>query len=288
MSPTEVLPLLVLVVLLMSVSGVEPDQMRIVFDGEHAAVDVDDALVVAGGDVRVPEGRTATGTLYVIGGTATVSGTLDGDATVLAGNLTLPDGGVVTGELRTISGNVTVAPGASVGRRSSFDVAPQSRSRAAAASWLLVRVLVVALAAGLVARRAPVLLRNVGDAITAHGLVSGVVGAIAGSSMLVLFVYMAFTLILLPLSIVGLLVEVLLVVYAYLAYGYLVGRRLPLERVDLATGLGAGAFALGLELLGRVPLLGAAVQFVVIVVGLGAVLITYLGLREFEPARIPG
>ena len=36
------------------------------------------------------------------------------------------------------------------------------------------------------------------------------------------------------------------------------------------------------------PLVGDLLQLLLLVVGFGAVLVTYYGLREFEPARIPG
>jgi hypothetical protein len=131
------------------------------------------------------------------------------------------------------------------------------------------------------------LLENVGDSVVHHTVVSGVVGSIAGTALLVLFVYMAFTLVLLPISILGLMAELLAVVYAYAVYGYLVGRRLPVERVDVATAVGAGLFLVGIEALGRVPVAGVLLQFLLVAVGFGAVLVTYFGLQEFEPVRIP-
>lgn len=288
MSPTEVLPLLVVVVLLLSASGVEPDEMRIVFDGNQEATGIEDALVVGGGTVTVPEASTVTGQLYVIGGTLAIDGRVDGDVTQLAGNLTVADGAVVTGELQTIAGNTAVSPGARIGQRTAIDVAPQEPSPARTLGFLVLQVLVLGLGAAVLSRRAPGLLPTVADAVTRHPVVSGVVGALAGTSMLVLLVYMAFTLVLLPVSVLGLAVEFLLVAYGYLAYGYVIGRRLPIARVDLASAVGTAAVVVGLELLGRVPVLGTAVQLAVIVTGLGAVLITYLGLQPFEPARIPG
>lgn len=76
--------------------------------------------------------------------------------------------------------------------------------------------------------------------------------------------------------------------YGYVAYGHLLGGRLPVERTDVAAGLGVALFLLGLELLARVPLVGDLVQIGLAVAGFGAVLITYLGLREFEPVEIHG
>lgn len=288
MSPAEVLPLLVVVILLLSASGVDPDRMEVVFDGEGEATALEDALVVAGGTVTVPAGSSVAGQLYVIGGTLRVDGEVDGDVTQLAGNVSVAAGAAITGEFQTISGDATVASGAAIGDRTRLDVAPQPRSPASAAGFLALRVLVLALFAALLVRRAPGLLPTVADAITKHTVVSGVVGSLAGASMLVLLVTMAFTLVLLPLSVVGLAAQVGIAVYGYLGVGYVIGQRLPLDRVDLASAVGTGVLVLGLELFGRLPLLGGAVQFGVIVVGFGAVLITYLGLQPFEPARLPG
>jgi hypothetical protein len=287
-TPSEVLPLLVVAVLLLSASGVEPDRMEVVFDGTHAAESIDDALVVGGGTVTVPANASATGQLYVAGGDVRIDGRLEGDVTLLAGNLTVADDATVTGELQVVGGEPDVAEGASVGRLTTLEVTSQPRSPWRSLSFLALQALLAALAAGALARRAPDLLRTVGHAVTEHTAVSGVVGAIAGATLLVLFVYMAFTLVLLPLSILGLVAELLVVGYGYLAFGYLLGRRLPVERVDVASALGAGGFVLVMELLGRVPLLGALVQFTLVAVGLGAVLLTYFGLQRFEPPTIPG
>jgi hypothetical protein len=229
-----------------------------------------------------------SGSVFVIGGDARIDGRVDGDVRLLAGNLTVGEEATITGELQAIAGEPSVADGASVGRQTTIDVTRQSRSPQEAVGLFALQVLVMALLGAWVSRRAPALLANVGDSIAHHTVVSGVVGSIAGATSLVLFVYMAFTLILLPLSIAGLVVELLTVVYSYLVYGYLLGTRLPVERTDVASAVGVGAFVVGVELLGRVPLLGAVAQFLLVAVGLGAVLVTYFGLREFEPAEIPG
>jgi hypothetical protein len=72
--------------------------------------------------------------------------------------------------------------------------------------------------------------------------------------------------------------------YAYVVYGYLVGRALPIDRPDLASAMGIEVFVVALELLGRVPLVGSFARSVLVVTGLGGVLTTYYGFREFEPA----
>lgn len=288
MNPVEVIPLLVVALLLLSAGGAEPEQVTLVLEGDHEVDAVEDALLVGGGTVRVPADVTTSGTVFVIGGDVEIAGRLAGDVTVLAGNLSLAETATVTGELQTIAGRADVAEGASVGRQTSLaTTAPRRSGPFSGLAWLAAQVAVLAAATAWLSRRHPLLLRNVADSITEHSLVSGVVGSVAGAALLVLFVYMAFTIVLLPLSVLGVVAEGLTVLYGYAAYGYLLGRRLPIARVDLASAVGAGVFIVGVELLGSVPLLGAVAQFALVVTGLGAVLITYFGFREFEPATIP-
>ena len=281
MTPTEIIPLM------LSASGVEPESMGVVFDGDHAVSTADNALVVGGGTVSIPPDAMVETQLFVVGGDVRIRGRIDGNVRVLAGNLTVVDGAEITGELQTIAGNTVVAEGAHVGERTALEVTPQSRSPLANVGWFVLRALALGGLGALLARRKPLLLENVGDSIAHHTVVSGVVGSIAAAALLVLFVYMAFTLILIPISVLGLIAELLVVVYAYAVYGYLIGRRLPIERADVAAAVGAGLFLIGIEALGRVPVAGSLLQFLLVTVGFGAVLITYFGVQEFEPARIP-
>ncbi|WP_137287092.1 polymer-forming cytoskeletal protein [Halorussus salinisoli] len=282
--PVEVLPLLVVVVLLMTASGQHVEQMEVVFDGDREVADLPDALVVGGGTVTVPANESVSGVVYVVGGDLHVAGEIDGEVTQLAGNVSVGDGGSVTGELQTIAGETSVAAGATVGTRSTVEFVQQERSPATQFGFLALQALVLALAGGALARRRPALLGNVGDSVVHHSVVSGVVGAFTGVTALALFVFMAFTLILVPVSIFGLALGLLTVAYAYVVYGYLVGKALPIDRPDLASAAGVAAFVVGTNLLGRVPLLGTAIRGLLVVTGLGAVLITYFGFREFEPA----
>jgi hypothetical protein len=288
-SPTEIIPLLIVALLLLSASGAEPETMAVVFDGNRTLDDVgeESAVVVGGGSVTVPANGTVSAPLFVVGGDLRIDGEVD-DVRVLAGNLTVVEGATVTGQLEVIGGRASVATGADVASRSDLVGQLQDQSPTRSPAGLLFQSLSLALVAGLVARWNSDLLETVGDSVSNHTVVSGVVGAIAGLALLVLFVYMAFTLVLIPLSVVGLAAEFGIVVYSYVVYGYLIGRALPIERVDVASAAGAGLFVVAVELLGEVPLLGVVGQGLLVAVGFGAVLITYFGLQEFEPAEIPG
>jgi hypothetical protein len=118
--------------------------------------------------------------------------------------------------------------------------------------------------------------------------VSVTAGALVSVSAVALLVFMAFTLVLIPVTVLGLLAGVLVTGYGVLALGYLVGTRL--DRFGLsggpATAAGVVAVSVAAELLSFVPF-GDVLVLLVGTAGIGAVLVTYLGFRPFEPVTIP-
>jgi hypothetical protein len=206
----------------------------------------------------------------------------------LGGNLHIPEGASVSGTVQTIAGDTTIAPGATVGQISAFDPPAPSTSPAQRTLTLLLEFLVLGIAGWWLVRSHPVLLENTGAAVTDHPVVSGVVGSLAAVSLLVLFVYMAFTIVLIPVAILGLLGELVIVLYGQLVYGYLIGTALPIDHRVGATLTGIGIFLLLMEVLGMLPYIGTLVQLSLIGVGFGAVLNTYFGLQRFEPVQLPG
>jgi hypothetical protein len=287
MSPTEAIPLLVVVLLMISIGGGDVQEMSVTFEGASDLDSLADVHVVAGGTTTIPGDATVDGDVYVIGGTAAIDGTVDGDVTLLSGNLSVRDAATVTGTIQTYSGSASVSPAASVGRLSQFEAPTPSSSPAQRIGAFLLQFSVLGAVGWWLVKRRPLLIENVGAAITEHALVSGVVGSLGATTLLVLFVYMAFTLVLLPLAIVGLVAELLIILYSQAVFGYLVGRRLPIERDGVATLAGIAAFLLAFELFGLVPYIGGIAQLAVAAVGFGAVLNTYFGLQRFEPVTIP-
>lgn len=286
MSPTESIPLLIVVLLMISIGGGDVQQMSVTFQGDTSVETLQDVHVVAGGTTTVPANASVSGDIYAIGGTTRIDGDVNGDVTLLGGNLSIVDGATVTGTVQTVAGDSTIDSGATIGRESTFEPPAPSNSPARKIGGFLLQFLVLGLAGWWLVGRHPILLENVGSAIADHALVSGVVGALGAATLLVLFVYMAFTIVLIPLSILGLLGELLVIVYGQVVFGYLLGTRLPIERATVATVAGIGLFLLGIEILGLVPYLGALVQIGLAVVGFGAVLNTYFGLQQFQPVTI--
>lgn len=286
--PVEVIPLLVVALVMLSAGGADVTAIEVAVDGDRTVTAVEDVLIVGGGTLTVPSGERVTGPLYVIGGEATIAGRVDGDVVQLAGRLTVTERATITDELQSFGGERTVADDATVGRLTDLpDVVPTDPSPVEAALFLTARALGLALAGWVIARREPTLLANVGESITDYGLVSGTVGLLVSSTGVALLVFMALTVILIPISLLGLLFGIVVVAYANVAFGYLLGRWLPVEDVAQATAAGVVVFLLVIELLGRIPLVGGVLELIIVLVGIGAVLLTYLGLQPFEPAVLP-
>lgn len=283
----ELVPLLVVALLMLSAGGGEVNRVEILVDGDHTVDQIDHALIVGDATVTVPDTATVSGPIYVIAGDTRIRGTVEGDVVQLAGNLTVQERATVEGELRLVGGVRTIAPEAAITERTSFDPVPQESSPVAGIVAFVLQSLVLGVAGFGLARWKPTLLANVGDSITDHVLVSGTVGLLASVTLLALFVFMAFTLILLPISVLGLLGGLLVVGYSVVVYGFLIGQYLPLERPGLASAVGAVLFLGVLTLLPQIPIVGPWLGIILVTVGIGATLVTYFGLRRFEPVRLP-
>lgn len=113
------------------------------------------------------------------------------------------------------------------------------------------------------------------------------VGALVAVTAISVLVFMAFTLVLLPVTFLGLAIGVALVSCGVIGVGGLVGRLLPVKRAALGTAVGVGGVVVGLRVLQLVPVVGDLLALGVLLAGLGAVLVTYLGLRPFTPVALP-
>lgn len=279
----ETVPLLLVAILLLTAGG-DVTRATVTFDGTSEAGA--DPLVVAGGTVTVPANATTSGPIYVVNGTLDVQGRVAGDVVQLGGTVVAGPTARVDGAFDAFAGSRTVDPAAQVAV-TSVDVSA-GPSPVARVLIFLVQTGVLALAGYLFGRRRPDLLATVGAAARNHPVVSVTAGALVSVSAVALLVFMAFTLVLIPVTVLGLLAGVLVTGYGIIALGYLVGTRL--DRFGLsggpATAAGVVAVSVAAELLSFVPF-GDVLVLLVGTAGIGAVLVTYLGFRPFEPVTIP-
>ncbi len=158
---------------------------------------------------------------------------------------------------------------------------------------LLLRTLIsgslLGFAAALLNRHIPGAVDRVGQAATRHSLVSAAVGMLVGLVGLSLLVTMAYTILLIPVTLLGLFLLVVAVLYGWIALGVWAGRlgvrvlKRPVAP-SLAAFSGTVLVVLVLTLLSSIPWIGGLLGIATASVGLGAAALTRFGLRRFTPS----
>lgn len=299
-------PLFVVLLLLLLLSACAAEDAAgvvsgtLVWQGEHVYGDgerIQGQLLVLSGEVRVAEGARVDGSVYVVAGEVQIGGEVGGDVAIIGGDLLLEPGAIIEGDLSLGGGDVQQSPQAIVRGEvlGGADVTvsldtlfpqPNARDRLLR---LLPQALLTAALAYLVARFLGRPLHNARRAAVQHPIVSGAMGllvAIVGPSLLVL---MAFTVILIPVTLLAVLLTGAVVLYAWIALGAALGhwlrRRFNREwSTPVATAIGAFVFMAVTDLLVFIPFVGGWIGILATVVGVGAVFLTRLGLRPFEPS----
>ncbi len=259
------------------------------FTGDHTIERTAEALVVSAGTVSVPAGATLPGPVHVLGGDVVIAGHIDGDVVQLAGKLSLTDTASIAGTLHHDGGQLTRAPHARVASTADLETGTlTSDPRRELLLTAMIAALLALVGAWAARRSPPRALGNVADAIRHHPVVSLCVGVLLTLTATAVLVFMAFTVLLLPIALIGLALGLAVLGYATLGLGHLVGRLLPIRRPAAQTATGALIAVAGLRVLQLVPVIGDPLALALLLAGLGAVIITYLGLRPFTLPALPG
>lgn len=285
MSPS-LIPLLIAALMLIATDA-DVDTVEIVLSGRHQIEDHHGALIVGDARVTVPSAAEVPGPIYVIGGELNLAGAVATDVIQLAGTVTVETRARIGDELRLIGGRQSISSDSEIGRRTSleFDAAdgnPFTRLAFTGALAVLLGWLGARLSRG---RR--YLLDHVADAVTKHYLVSFTVGVLITLTALAVFVFMAFTVILVPVAVIGIVAGLGTLAYGVICWGHLIGTRLPVQRSGWATASGVGLTVVFLRLTALVPLVGSLVVLVIVLTSIGAVVVTYYGAAPFRPAPLP-
>lgn len=283
----ELVPMLIVTLLLILGGDVDVDTAQLLLRGDHSVTDHQGALIVGDASVTVPAGARAPGPIYVIGGKTRIEGAVAGDVRQLAGTLVVADGAIIGGELQRIGGVQTIADTAEIARRSTVEVTTPAGGSVLGYGPSVLVTLLLAFVAARRARRNPTALTNLRGAVTDHPLISLTIGALVAVTGLSLFVFMAFTLVLLPVSILGLLAGLVVTAYGVIAWGSVVAQLLPTAHDGLAAAAGVAVVMVLLHLVGHIPVVGDLVGLAALLTGIGAVMITYFGLQEFRPVTLP-
>lgn len=295
---------------------------RVVFGGSFTLEQdeiLDGDLIVIGGNAELQPGSTVKGDVFVMGGNVEAAGTIDGDVAVMGGNVRLLATAEVGGDVTSFGGNVTEMEGAVVqgdvldggggiqipfagdfglfSERYEFSPSGFSPLRVVWSSamgvlWFIFRVLMMGALAVLVVMFWPEATARTADAIVAQPLAAGGLGLLtllAGPPLLLLLII---TILLSPISLIGIILLIVAIVFGWIALGMEVGQRMAeafsweLQPSALA-GIGTILLTFVIGGIGVVPCIGWIPGFIVACLGLGAVLLTRFGSREYNPTLLP-
>jgi hypothetical protein len=202
---------------------------------------------------------------------------------VVRGDIVQLGGQLILEERASVSGTVTQYAGslindAKVTVIESGEIVPES--------GFGLRLLIGAIVCGLViAWLRPTWPERVAGTLRAYPGISATIGAVTLTVSLVLVVLMAFTVVLIPVSVLAVLFGMLLVTYGLVCFGQLLG-----DYINSFGGLGSlASLLLGITLIWlvtRMLELVSATSWLVLVLhvtGVGAILLSYGGAREFSP-----
>lgn len=285
---------------------------QVVFGGTYTlekGKDLNGNLVILGGIATLEESSTVNGDITLTGGSLFIQGEVNGNITGVGGSITLGDTAVVDGDINTIGAALNRSNTAVIkGRVSSsgpgnFRI-PLKWSADSLKNlnlnlfqpvgnvlWGIFQALAMAALALLVTLFLPLPTGRVAHTISSQPVIAGALGLLTIVVAPALFIVLLVTIILIPLSLIGLLVLAVAFAFGWIAVGYETGRRLAaMFKVQWAAPVNAGVGTLVISLLssilGIIPCVGWILPAVLAIVGLGGVLITRFGMQGSLPPEL--
>lgn len=287
--------------------GGDPGEGKVIF-GSNFTLESDETfngdLVVFGGNVTVEEDALLNGNLVVFGGTVSSDGTVKGDVVIVGGQVSLAEHAVVTGDVVTVGGQLDRAEGAQIEGEvvnnvqpeiqfPDGNVPPQVEVPTPSFDWgfsvisgifqaVFTAILAAAFAMLLVLFWKPQMERA-GDALVSQPLMVGAIGLLAVFLGAILF------LTILPPVVVG-----FAFLFGTVALGAEVGDRFT-RAVNqswppvLTAGFGTFMLVLVGSAFGIIPCIGWLAQFLLALLGIGAAIVTWFGIRvgQTPPMQSP-
>lgn len=272
--------------------------------------EINESLVIFGGSVHLLEDSKIQGDVIVFGGNADINGEITGDLVVFGGSVTLLDEAVIRQDLVSFGSAINRSDGAIVDGQVIVDVpfpeiniSPVRIDRqiftnfdpfsgngynryglASVVSYFFNTFAFTALAI-LIVLFLPKQIEKTADTTADQPVAAGGLGCLTMLLVPIAAVLMLFTVILIPVSIVGLFLLGIGLVFGWATVGLVIGRRLA-EALDrewtpiVEAGVGTLVVSLVSGGIGFIPPLGALIWIAISSVGLGAVVISRFGTQS--------
>lgn len=291
-----------------------------VFGGDvsiEAGATVEGSLAVIGGNAVIASEAVIDGDVALIGGTMQIDGSVDGDVAIIGGQIWLGETALIDGDIATIGGALEQSPGATItgdvvdnpSPAIDIPVQPDVPDVPNMPNWSdpwiyiennplwdFANVFAQALGVGLIATLAALFLQpqleRVGQAITSQPIIAGSFGLLTVVVGPLALVVLAITIILLPVTFLGVVALVLAWLFGIIAIGQEVGERLTRTLSQTwapAFTAGVGTFLLMLVggYIGLIPCVGWLAPFLIGLLGLGGTALTLFGTRSYPRVALP-
>jgi len=268
-------------------------------------------LVVLGGTATLKQGSLVENDIILMGGTVEIEGTVEGDVVALGGLLILGSSAVVEGDVNVVAGHMDRSAGATIYGEENIGlegpltitvpggvrlpipggdnipyIAVQTNPFWQGLSILFISLFGAALAV-LVVLFLPNQTQRIGQVSIKQAPISGGLGCLTVFALPFILVITTITIIGIPITILTAILFVFVVIYGIIALGTEAGQRLTRiinKDWSLVVSAGIGTFLLLLVVQGistLIPCLGGIVWTIVGIVGIGAVLLTRFGTRDY-------
>jgi cytoskeletal protein CcmA (bactofilin family) len=266
----------------------------------------DGNLAILGGTTTVEQNATVNGDIFQAGGTLSIDGKVNGNISSLGGTIYLNKNAVITGDVSTVGGTMHRDSGAQIqgevvnGTQGPLTFNTPNPIYRPSINFkpitdmlnLFLQTLSMTAVALFVGLFLPNPLARTGKAIVSQPIVTGGMGLLTAVIAPILLVLLAITIILIPISLIGILALIVAFAFGTIALGYELGNRIA----DLfkttwppAIAASAGTFLLTLVVggIGMIPCVGWIAPAVVGLLGLGAVLLTRFGMFAYPTPNSP-
>jgi hypothetical protein len=265
---------------------------------------LDGDLAVIGGQATLETDSRVQGSVFLVGGNLVGYGEVTGDMAIVGGNANLGPSAVIGGDLVTFGGNVNRSGAIIEGEVISSDelnvplnfdwrgdwndyvFRGYGRSFEGRVLGYLFQSFMLAALSVLVLMFWPKQIQLVSDTIIEQPMIAGAFGLLTTIVAPILFLLLIVTICLAVVGIGGVIVLIAAWVVGWIALGLEVGQRLAKAANQdwqpvVAGGLGTLIFSLVVNGIAFIPCIGWLVPFVLGAAGLGAVIMTRFGTRQY-------
>lgn len=268
-------------------------------------------LAVIGGTATLKTSSKVNGNIAIIGGVMEIDGIVTGDIQAIGGTVTLNQNAVIEGSFYNFGSNLHQIDGARIegsqisnlpfefnsGKNDGpettnipLEAARKTTSFVTKFLWAILQIIAMGGLAMLVLLIAPKSTERISTAIGSQPFTHWGIGLLTAFAFPAVILVCMVTIIFIPLGLIGIMALMVAVTYGWIALGYEIGKRLFGSNSNLSPALIAGLGTIILSVVGKVigaiPCIGWLLVSTLSMFGLGAIVLTRVGTRDY-PEVLP-